>query len=165
MSYIDIALVLMVVVGIFSGYKEGFLMTLFSLIAIVLGVLGGFKLMGWAMIYLANEFNVDEKVLPYIAFGAVFVGIVLLVNLLGRMIKASIDQTFLGRADQVAGALLGAVKTVFIVSVALWLMESMKFKFPEKWTEKSVIYPYVSEFAPTVTSWIGEIVPAFKDIF
>src|SRR5688572_26074438 len=100
-------------IGAFTGYKEGFLVGLFSFLALVLGVLGGFKLMGWAMLFLASHFNVDEKVLPYFAFAAVFIVIVIAVRLLGSTLKASLDKTFLGRLDQFAGAILGLFKTAF----------------------------------------------------
>src|SRR5687767_13457209 len=113
----------MILLGAYGGYKEGFLMELFSFLAVILGVLGGFKLMGWAMLFLADEFNVDKKVLPYIAFGVVFIAIVIVVRLLGNMLKLSIDKSFLGRLDQVAGAILGFFKTAFLLSVALWILD------------------------------------------
>ena len=71
----------------------------------------GFKLMGSAMVLLARNYNVDEKVLPYLAFGVVFVIIVIVVNVIGRFIKASIDKPILGGADRIVGAILGMVHT------------------------------------------------------
>jgi membrane protein required for colicin V production len=165
LSGADIALCAMILLGAYGGYKEGFLMTLFSFLAIILGVLGGFKLMGWAMLFLADEFNVDQKVLPYIAFGVVFIAIVIIVKLLGNMLKLSIDKSFLGRVDQVAGSILGFFKTAFLLSVALWIVDSLNFNLPENWTEDSWILPKVAVFAPAVTSWISEIFPVFRDVF
>jgi membrane protein required for colicin V production len=103
--------------------------------------------------------------LPYIAFGVVFIIIVIAVTLVGRILKASIDKSFLGRVDQGAGAALGLVKTIFLISVAMWLVDSMHWEFPEKWTNNSKIMPLVAGFAPAVSSWIGEFIPAFNDIF
>lgn len=165
MSYIDIALILFMVFGAYSGYKEGFLMELVSLLAILLGILGGFKLMGSAMVLLDQKFNIDEAVLPYIAFGAVFVIVVVLVTLLGRAIKASMDKSFLGRVDQSAGALLGFFKTAFMLSVGLWILHSLQINFPEKWTHEAWLYPKVSSLAPSVTDWISEYIPVFEDVF
>lgn len=165
MSEVDIALCIMILVGSYSGYKEGFLMELFSFLAIILGVLGGFKLMGWAMLFLADQFNVDQKVLPYIAFGVVFIAIVIAVKLLGNMIKLSLDKSFLGTVDQVAGSVLGFFKTAFLLSVLLWILDSLKIHPPENWTDDSWIFPMVANFAPAVTSWISEIFPVFRDVF
>lgn len=165
MSILDIGLCAILILGAYSGYKEGFLMELFSLLGVILGVLGGFKLMGWAMLFLADEFNVDQKVLPYIAFGVVFISIVIVVKLLGNMVKLSIDKSFLGRIDQVAGSVLGFFKTAFLLSVALWIMDSLKINLPENWAEDSWILPKVATFAPLVTSWISELFPVFRDVF
>jgi len=98
LSYLDIALIVLIIIGAISGYKEGFLMELISLLAIFLGILGGFKLMGSAMILLDQKFNIDESVLPYVAFGAVFLLVVLLVTWLGRTIKSSMDKSFQDRS-------------------------------------------------------------------
>lgn len=164
MSGIDIALALFILLGAYQGYKAGFLLEMFSLFAVVLGVLGGFKLMGWAMVLLSNKFNVDEKVLPYIAFGVVFLLIVVTVNLLGKLIKASADKSFLGRIDQAAGGILGMLKTTFMLSIVLWIVDSLKFKFISHWIEGSWLYPMVAGFAPKITDWISELLPVFKDV-
>ena len=140
-------------------------MSLFSLLAIILGILGGFRLMGWEMILLANEFNIDKVVLPYIAFSVVFVAIVIAVRLLGNVIKLSIDKSFLGSADQIAGAFLGVFKTAFLLSVFLWIIDSLRIDLPERWVSDSWLYPKVSAFAPVITSWISDIFPVFRDVF
>jgi membrane protein required for colicin V production len=165
LSYIDIALILFLIFGAYSGYKEGFLMGLFSVLAILLGILGGFKLMGNAMVLLDQQFNIDETVLPYIAFAIVFIAVVIIVNLIGKSIRASIDEGFLGKADQSAGALLGIFRTAFMLSVGLWIIQSLKIDFPEKWTENAWLYPKVSVLAPSVAEWVSEYLPLFGDIF
>jgi len=165
MSAMDIALALFILLGAYHGYKAGFLLELVSLFAVVLGVLIGFRLMGWAMVLLEDKLNVDEKVLPYVAFAVVFLLIVIVVNLLGKLIKASVDKSFLGSIDQAAGGLLGLLRTAFMLSIALWIVDSLKFKFLSHWTEDSWLYPMVASFAPKITNWISELLPVFGDLF
>lgn len=165
MSYLDIALILFMVVGAYTGYKEGFLVTLLSMVAILLGILGGFKLMGTAMVLLDQKFNIDETVLPYVAFGVVFILVVVLVTLLGRAMRASIDKTFLGKIDESAGAVLGFFKTAFMLSVVLWIIHSLHIGFPDTWTENAWVYPRLATLAPTVTEWISNYLPVFEDVF
>lgn len=165
MSVADIALIIIILFGAYSGYKQGFLMSLVSLLAILLGILGGFKLMGYAMILLADKFNVDSSVLPYISFAIVFIIIVIVVSLVGRSIKASMDDNFLGRMDQAVGSMLGMFKVVFLASVVIWIIDSLKISLKEHWVKDSYLYPKVAVFAPKLTSWIGTIIPVFKDVF
>lgn len=165
MSAIDIVLMVLLGIGAYHGYKAGFLLELFSLIAIVLGILGAFKLMGFAMVMLADRFTMNEKVLPYLAFGLVFLLIVIAVNIIGKVIKASIANEILGSIDGAAGALLGMLRTAFMLSITLWIVESLKFKVLSGWTDGSWLYPMVANFAPGLTSWVSRLFPFFKDVF
>ena len=139
MSTIDITLMVLIIIGAVIGYREGFLMELFSFLGIVLGVIGAFKLLGWAILLLTDNFNIDKKILPYVAFAVVFLAIVIVVRLIGNMIKLSIDKSFLGRVDQVAGAGLGLLKTAFMLSVVFWIVASLHYEIPAKYTDNSII--------------------------
>jgi membrane protein required for colicin V production len=165
LSPLDIALVIILLGGAYGGYKDGFILSLFSLFAIILGLLGGFKLMGWAMVFLADQYNVDQKVLPYLAFALVFLIIVISVSLLGRLIKVAVNKSILGQFDQIIGALLGVIKMGFMISIALWISDSLKINFPERWTANSWLHPITAGFAPKIADWIDDILPVFKDIF
>lgn len=164
MSTADIALLLLILIGAFSGYRQGFLLELFSFAAIILGILGGFKLMGEAMLFLAEEFDINQTILPYVAFAVVFLAILIGVRLLGKLIKVTIDKTFLGHVDQAAGAAIGLLKAAFLLSVCLWILDALDFDLPEKWTHNSWLLPRIESFAPQVTVWISDIVPFFKDV-
>lgn len=165
MSIIDIILCVFLLIGAVGGYKKGFLSELFSLLAIVLGVLAGFKLMGKAMILLSNNYAINEEVLPYVAFGVVFVIVMIIVSLLGKLLSGSLDKTIFGNVDQALGGVLGILRTGFMLSVLFWIVGSMKVELPEHWTEDAWLFPVVAKFAPAVTSWVGEIFPVFSDLF
>ena len=165
MSKVDIFLLVLVALGAFNGYREGFLMELFSLVAIVLGIFGGFKLMGEGMILLQDHFNADTQVLPYISFGVIFLIIVILVTWTGRLIKHFMDKSFLGKVDQIMGLVLGAFRTLFLASVVIWIVDSLKYNFKSEWTEGSWLYPFTAQLAPTIASWTGDFIPVFKEIF
>ena len=165
MNIADIVLVGFLFFGGVRGYKEGFLMEVISLVAIILGILGGFKLLGNAMLMLGRNFEINDGILPYLAFAVVFAIIVIVVSLLGRIIKSSIDKSFLGRIDQAMGALVSVIKVAFLISVVIWILESMNVDLIEKWSQNSKLYPAIAGLAPTITSWISNIIPAFREVF
>jgi membrane protein required for colicin V production len=140
-------------------------MELISLVAIVLGVLGGFKLMGEGMLILQDKFHADKSTLPYISFVLIFIIIVVLVRLLGNMVKHSIDKSFLGTVDQSMGAALGAFKILFLLSIVIWIMDSLKITPKAEWTEGSWLYPFTAKLAPRTADWLGGFIPVFKEIF
>jgi membrane protein required for colicin V production len=81
------------------------------------------------------------------------------------MLKASMDKNFLGRVDEVAGASFGLLKTAFILSVIVWIMNALRIHKIESWTENSRVYTKLGTFAPMVTKWIGKFIPFIKDVF
>jgi membrane protein required for colicin V production len=165
LSKIDILLLVVILIGAYKGYKDGFLMGLVSLLAIVLGIFLGFKLMGEGMEFLERQFNADQKTLPYISFFLIFILVVVLVTWLGKSIRDSIDKTFLGRVDESMGLVLGAFKTMFMTSVVLWIADSLKYNPKAEWTEGSWLYPFTAKLAPGLAVWTAQFVPFFKEIF
>jgi membrane protein required for colicin V production len=165
LSTIDVILWIFIGFGLISGWKEGFLMGLISLFSIVLGIFAGFKLMGMAMGFLDRQFNIDETVLPYVAFLAVYIIVVILVRLIGKAVKGSIDQSFLGRMDSVLGSLLGAVKVAFGLAVFLWITDSLSLRPPYAWTEDSWLYPGLLELPSIIAGYLGEVLPFFRETF
>ncbi len=165
MTTVDIVLLLLILVGAISGFRQGFLMALFSISALILGVLGALKLMATTVTWLSAKIDINETVLPYLAFAVVFIAIVIGVNLLGRLIKVSIDRTFLGKVDQAAGAGVGLLKAVFLLSVSLWILQALNINLPERWVGESWLLPRIESFAPGLTMWLADYIPFFEDIF
>ena len=161
----DVILIIMLVMGAVGGYRKGFLAELFSLLGIILGIFAGFKLMGIAMVNLTRYYDISDKILPYVAFAVVFIIVVILIALLGKFLKSSIEKTVLGNADQFAGSILGILKAAFMASVVLWIISSVDSKLPDHWTEDSWLYPHIATLAPTVASWVSEVFPVFNDLF
>ncbi len=165
MSTIDIVIALILAIGGYLGYKRGFLMELFYLLALVLGIFLGFKLMGKGMQILHEQFNADQTFLPYLAFIIIFVLVILLVIFLGQRVKNSVDQTFLGKVDAIAGAALGVIKYSFCLSIIIWLVQSLKIELPQNWLEGSRLYPFTAKVAERTSSFLGQFIPFFKEIF
>lgn len=165
MSKVDIVLLIFAVFGAWGGYKEGFLMEVVSILGLILGIFLGFKLMGEGMIILEEEFNIDRSTLPYISFIVIFIGVVLLVRVLGSLLRASLDKSFLGSVDQALGGVLGVFRTLFMISVVLWILDSLKLTPKDEWVEGSWLYPFTAKLAPSLADWAGQFMPWFSEIF
>ncbi len=163
MSIVDIVLAVLILAGAYGGYKDGFLLSLFSFVAIILGVLGAFSLMGQAMIFLGQNYKIDSSVLPYLAFALVFVIIVVCVGLMGRIIKAAVQKSLLGVADQAVGALLGIAKTAFMLSAIIWIVDSLNVELPAEAVANSWLMPAIGLFGKKMTEWIAVVLPFLGD--
>lgn len=164
MSKADIILLILAAFGAWGGYKEGFLMEIISVIGMILGIFLGFKLMGEGMIFLEEKFNVGKSTLPYVSFIVIFLLVVFGVRLLGALVKNSLDKSFLGSADQALGALLGVFRTLFMVSVVLWILDSLRLTPREAWVEDSWLYPFTAQLAPRMAEWMESLIPFFDGV-
>lgn len=161
----DIIIIVLVLFGAYQGYKDGFLMGVATLVALMLGVFIAFKFTGAGMEFLQEKFNADKAFLPYLSFFLIFLAIVVLVTLLGRFLRRSIDKTFLGRIDEAFGSVLGAFKMLFMLSITLWIVDSFKIDLPSGWARDSVVYPFTAHLAPSIAGWLSQFLPFFEEIF
>ena len=164
MSKVDLTLSIIILVGAYTGFRDGFRVELFSFIAVFLGVLLGFKLMGTVMVMLEEEHYIDKFALPYLAFGGVFFAVVLLVNLLAKFLIDRYPEPLLGMADPYVGGVIGLFRTAFMMSLVLLILEALKIQFPEEWTEDSWLWQKVAHFAPSTLRGLGGAIPFFSDI-
>ncbi|QSE98578.1 CvpA family protein [Fulvivirga lutea] len=165
MNKLDFILLAPLLFGAYQGYKKGFVLEIIAIISFVLAIIGGFKLMHWGMNLLDQYFDIGGDLLPYLSFILIFIGIILLVNVIGKVFKKIIDLTLLGAVDNIAGAMLSLLKWAFGISIVLWLSASFGMELPLDWTEGSYFYEPVLSFAPGFIGFITDYIPFAHDLF
>jgi len=162
---LDLILLIPLILGAYTGYRRGLIMELVGVIALILAILGAFKLLHAGIDFLSRYIPEYSNFIPFIAFIGIFIGILILVNLLGKLTKKFLDLTILGTFDNFAGALIGIFKWAFLTSIVLWLSLQVDLKIPDQLTENSILYPYIVELAPTVGEYLSAIFPFASDLF
>ena len=145
------------------GFKKGLLLEIFGVLAFVLAIIGGFKLMETGMVYLAEYFENFGQLLPFISFLVIFLGIILLVNMLGKILKKMLDMTLLGGFDKFAGAILGIVKWAIGLSMILWLVNNFGIELPGQ-EEELVLYPFLTELGPKLIASLDVVLPFAQEM-
>lgn len=131
--------------------------------AFILAIIGGFKLMETGMVYLSEYFEDFGQLLPFISFLIIFLAIILLINMLGKLLKKMIDMTLLGGFDKFAGAILGLVKWAIGVSILLWLVNNFGVELPGQ-DEELVLYPFLTELGPKLIASLDVVLPFAEDM-
>ncbi len=171
MNTLDLILLIALLIGAYRGFKKGLFIEVVGILALVLAVTGGFRLLHTGIEFLNSHFGNFSHLVPYIAFILIFIAILVLVNLLGRFVKKVLDLTLLGSLDNFAGALLGVLKWAIAISIFLWLTQTVGFHIPEETRHASLIYPLIEPLGPKTIEWIssflpftGDLVDAIKDL-
>ena len=165
MNIIDIVLAIFLILGAFAGFKRGFVLEIVSFFALFLGIIGGLHFLHWGISFLNEQFNITGKIVPILSFLMIFVGIIVLVSFLGKALKKVIHMTPLGGVDTIAGALVGAFKWAFMLSVIIWIGGLFSLSAPRHLTEESTLYSYVSGVAPGTVAFLSGILPTTSGLF
>mgnify|MGYP000335324492 CR=1 FL=1 len=158
MNYIDIIVgVILLFLGV-RGFAKGLIVELASIAALFLGVWMAVKFSFTVEGYLASQTEIDPDYLPAAAFALVFIGVVIGVHFLARIVQRILKLAALGFVNRVAGAVFGVLKGAVILSFIFVFINSFgggKFHLisPEL-RNNSLTYPYLSKLGPSVMPFI-----------
>lgn len=143
MAFLDVILGLLLLWGFFRGLKNGLLVELASIVALIAGLYGAFHFSYVAADFLYKHWDWDEQYMNLTAFLITFILIVIVVNLIGKLLTGLADVVMLGLLNKIAGAIFGTLKVAVILGAFLVFFDRVNtvFDFPgEDSRRKSVLY-------------------------
>jgi len=165
MTALDLLLLLPLAVGTVKGYRRGLVLEVVSLLAFVLGVVGGLSLLSAAVPVVRSYLGDLFGLLPLVAFLLVLVGIMWGVHLLGSLVKTAVHLTPLGVLDNLLGAASGALKWLLGLSLLLHgtALAGLSLLAPTL-TAGSVVLPWVAKATPLALQLTGYVLPFAKHL-
>ena len=158
MNTLDIILAIPLAWGAMRGFYKGFIDEAASFFALIIAVVGGFKLTYLFTELITNTFQIKSQWIPLIAFLTVFVLLISLVKVLSNAIHKLLAAVRLGFINNIAGAALGLLKVGFVVSLLVWLVSKVHF-ISDELQRSSILYAYMLDFAPTTMRIVTKIIP------
>ncbi len=158
MNTIDLVFIILLLWSAYRGFTKGFIVQLATFAALLLGILGAVMFSDFTSGLIIKKFEVSGQYLPIISFAVTFIAIVIGVHILAKMINKLIDAIALGIVNRLLGVLFSVLKTAFIVSVILVLINKADNKYnfiPENTKEKSLLYKPLSNFAPIIFPYLN----------
>jgi uncharacterized membrane protein required for colicin V production len=155
-NYVDILIILAALASFVSGYKSGFLKTIFA----VAGNIGGAILGLLLALNLMGDWALDGKKVG-IAIASIFLG-----SFIGRVIasavtkglKATIIRGPLAFIDQIAGAGLSLARTVIFVFLIGAILAWSPWQSGKDAIAESDLYPKIESNLPGVVTSIKDTV-------
>ena len=140
MCTLDIILAICLSAALIQGIIKGFTEQVIALVAIIAGTWTAYKFTGLVCSMLQPYLNMSDRILHVIVFILMIVAVILVLHLLGKVIKASIDFVMLGWLDKLFNTLNSAFNIV-----------------PESATDGSVLYGTLKRIAYTVFPYFKEL--------
>lgn len=161
---IDLIFFLFIIIGVVKGLQRGFIVAIFSIIAIIIGIAAAMKLSTVAAGYLKDSVDISSRWLPVISFIVVFLIVVVLVRLGANILHKTVEIVFLGWLNRLLGAVLYFLLYIVVFSVLLFFAEQSGI-IKQQTITNSKIYPWVEPIGPYVINGVGNIIPFFRDMF
>jgi membrane protein required for colicin V production len=139
MNTADWIILLVLLVSIIQAASSGFFQEIFG----IAGLVFGYLVAAWQYRHLADHFAayISSRWLgEIVAFLAIFLGVMVLAGVLGKIVRWAIKEAGLSVIDRFLGGVLGLVRGCLLVSIVLVGMTA--FTPTSRWLQASSLSPY-----------------------
>ncbi|MCX6257111.1 MAG: CvpA family protein [Bacteroidia bacterium] len=153
MNYLDFIFLVPLVWGAYRGFTKGFIISLASVAALLLGIYCAFRLSGFTANIMEKQLHWHPDKVKIIAFAITFIVILVGVHLLAKLLDKLLSSVSLGWLNRILGLFFGVLKYAFLLSVLLVLLAKMETRhtlIPAADKEKSYLYKPLSRLFPGI---------------
>lgn len=144
---LDLIILLPLIYGAYKGYKRGFIMSLFMLLAVIVGLYAAFHFTDVIVDYGKEHFEWSSKYISPLTFLSLFLVVGAGVYFGGKVLESVIKLAKLSVLNSLAGALLGLLQWIYFVGSLLLMLISFdqKEKIISKETKQhSYVLPVIT---------------------
>lgn len=128
-NYIDGFVLIALAYSFYKGFSKGFVIVLASLLALILGVLGAIYFSDWVAEMLTSKTEMPEEYISISAFALTFMGIIVGVHLLAKIINQAVKIIALAPLNKIMGGVFSVFKTIVVLSVTFYIFDFVNSKF------------------------------------
>ncbi len=160
MNTIDIILGVILIAAAINGFIKGFFVELASIASLVLGIWAGVEFSGIVRQWLAKYIDWTSGQLGILAFILIFIIVVVVIHLFALLTEKFVRAIALSIFSRVAGALVGVIKTAFILSLVILVFEKIEHFthpiIPGQTKTESRLYGPIENIAPGIMPFLKE---------
>jgi membrane protein required for colicin V production len=161
---IDFIAIGLIVLALVKGFRKGFVVAFFSLLAFFIGLAAALKLSAMVAEYLGTSTNISQRWLPILAFTLVFFAVVFLVRLGTKAIEGVLGMIMLGWLNKLGGIAFYLLLYLFIYSIVLFYATQLKI-LKQETIQTSSTYYFIYPVAQVLMDALGSVIPIFKNMF
>jgi membrane protein required for colicin V production len=156
MNGLDIAIVVVIAIGLIKGLKDGFVKQIIALIALILAIVFAGQIAIPVRSFLLQHVTgqaFSPQIITALCYILAFVLIILAISLVGKIIDIAIKLTPAKPLNMLLGGLFGVFIWTLSLSIILNLFavfDSGSTLLPRRVQEQSALYEPVKSILPTV---------------
>lgn len=161
---IDFIFIILMILAIIKGFRNGFVVAVFSFLGIIIGLAAAMKLSTVVAGWLKDSTHISATWLPFLSFVLVMIAVVLLVRLGALFIQSAMELVLLGWLNKLSGIVLYTVLYITLFSVVLFYAEKIHWIKPDTFIA-SHTYTFIQPWGPKAINLFGTLIPFFKGMF
>jgi membrane protein required for colicin V production len=161
---IDIFVMFAIIMALVKGYSKGLIMALFNTIALIIGLAVAIKFSSLVSPIIRDKFEIGGHYAPFIAFVLVYLAVIIVIRVAGKAVEKTLESIKVGLVNRMGGVALYLILYLAITSIILFYLNKMGF-LSEDQVARSVSYPWIAPWGPTIIDGLGYVIPFFKNMF
>lgn len=158
MNVVDIILIILIVSAAINGFVKGFFVELASIVSLILGIWAAVEFSGLVQQWLSKYLTWSNDSIRLASFILIFVFVVIIVHLIATLTEKFVQAIALGIFSRLAGAIFGAVKAAFILSILMIIISKIEnftiTIIPDKAKAESRLYGPIENMAPNILPFL-----------
>ena len=143
MNILDIALLVCLVPALIQGLRKGFIAQVVAIISLVLGGWLAYHFSSVVTGWLEQWLDISGPALGILSFILIFVVVITVLFLLGKVLEASVKIILLGWLNKLLGLVFALFKYALVIGLLIILFDSINGKFDfvsESYLDSSFMY-------------------------
>ncbi len=158
MNVLDIILVVILIAAAINGFVKGFFVELASIASLILGIWAAVEFSSFVQLWLSKYFTWSVNAMRLVAFILIFVFVVVVVHLIATLTEKFVKAIALSIFSRLAGAVFGALKTAFILSLLMIIVLKIEnftiTIIPDNLKAESKLYGPIENMAPNILPFL-----------
>lgn len=159
MNIFDLIIFAPLAYGAYKGYKRGLIMSLFMLLAIIVGLYAAFQLTDTFVDFAHVQFNWEKSTLVPIIFIILFLVIGAGIYFAGKLLETALKVVKLSLFNNLAGLLLGVLQWIYLVgTLLLFVLSTDKEQkiIPNQTRNTSIAIPFYTGMLKNTLPKLGQ---------
>ncbi len=160
MNILDIILLVCFVPALIMGLKKGFIAQAVAIVSIILGVWLSSRFANMFSQWIGQYIHGSGQVLRIVAFALIFVGVIVGLFLLGKVLEGTIKLVMLGWLNRLLGVIFAFLKTGLIIGLLIIVFCSINNVFhlvSEQYLNSSIFFPPLKNMAYNVFPYVKDM--------
>jgi membrane protein required for colicin V production len=163
MNLLDIIILICLIPAFIQGIFKGFISQAISLISIIVGVWASAHFTDIVYQWLAQYISGSEQVLKIAAFAIIFVAVIVVLILVGKLLEKVIELVMLGWLNRLLGAVFALAKWLLVMGLIVIGFNALNETFNlvnQETLAQSHLYQMINNLANIVFPYLKNLLTA-----